>query len=178
MYASADSVSYRPRLRDALAGLHASIVGVLVMFAGVALASLFHGRSIWVVPNLFSTTFFGIDAYRNRFANTSWAGLALTFAIYGALGVVWGCVWRDRKVRWLPAFGALTGIAVYYIFFGFIWRHLNPLVTLYAPDRQLQFGHIVWGLILARSPLYARRIAEAAQAPPPVPLEVPALQDE
>src|SRR3569833_3265908 len=109
MYEPADSVSNRPRLRDALAGLHACVVGVLVMFVVVGLASLFHGCSIWVVPNLFSTTFFGIDAYRNRFAHTSWAGLALTFAIYGVLGIIWGCIWRDRKVRWLPAYGALTG---------------------------------------------------------------------
>ncbi len=168
-------------LRHALAGLQASVVGVLAMFAGLALASLFHGRSMWVVPNLFATTFFGSEAYRNRLASTSWAGIALTLAIYGVLGVLWGCIWRDRRVRWLVLYGALSGIAVYFAFYDFVWRHLNPLVTLYAPDRQIQFGHIIWGMVLARSPIYAQRIERAGiepveppppQLPPPLPAEI------
>src|SRR3569832_1923212 len=79
------------RFRHALGGLQASVAGVLVMFAYLMVASLWHGRSIWVVPNLFSTTFFGSDAYRNQLLKTSWAGLALTVPFYGLLGVVWGC---------------------------------------------------------------------------------------
>jgi hypothetical protein len=171
-----NTVSRGLRLRHALAGLQASVLGVLVMFAGLGLGSLFHGRSIWVVPNLFSTTFFGSNAYRNRFASTSWAGLALTFAIYGLLGVIWGCAWRDKKVRWLGVYGGLTGLAVYFLFYDLIWRQLNPMVTLYAPDRQLQFGHIIWGMILARSPLYAMRISEAGQPPPQLPRPEPVEQ--
>jgi len=170
------------RIRHALAGLQASVAGVLVMFAYLMVASLWHGRSIWVVPNLFSTTFFGSDAYRNQLLRTSWAGLAVTVAFYGLLGVLWGSILRDRSVRWLPIYGAVTGMVVYVVVYHFIWQRLNPLVTLYAPDRQLQLGHILWGLVLARTPLYARLISDSGAVikgekspatPPPLPHLVP-----
>ena len=166
------------RFRYAMAGLQAGVAGVLVMFAYLMVASLWHGRSIWVVPNLFATTFFGSNAYRNQLLATSWVGVALTVVFYGLLGVSWGCILRDRSVRWLPVYGAISGIVVYFVVYHFVWRKLNPLVTLYAPDRQLEVGHILWGLLLARSPLYARRIAHSGAeirekrslaAPPPLP---------
>ena len=159
MYAASDS---RLRLRHALAGLQAGVLGALLLFVCVMIGSLWHGRSIWVVPNLFSTTFFGSGAYRNQLLKTSWAGVAITVAIYGLLGMVWGCIWRDERKRWLSLYGAIAGLAVYFIFYDFLWRHVNPIVTLYAPDRELEAGHVLWGLVLARSPLYARRISESA----------------
>ena len=165
--------------RHAVAGLQAGVVGVLAMFACLMIGSLWHGRSIWVVPNLLSTTFFGVDAYRNQMLTTSWSGIALTITVYGALGTLWGCIWKDRSVRWLVVYGAVTGVAVYFFFYDFVWRHLNPLITLYAPDHQLEFGHAVWGMVLACSPLYSRRISrnvahegansDALRTPPALP---------
>jgi len=147
------------RLRHALAGLQAGVLGALLLFACVMVGSLWDGRSIWVVPNLFATTFFGSEVYRNQLLRTSWTGIALIVAIYGGLGALWGCIWRDRRIAWLGLYGAVAGLCVYFLFFSLLWRHVNPLVTLYAPERQLQLGHILWGIVLARSPLYARRIA-------------------
>jgi hypothetical protein len=157
-----------PRLgmRHALAGLQAGVLGALVIFACLMLGSLWDGRSIWVVPNLFATTFFGSDAYRNQLLLTSWTGIALIVAIYGVIGSLWGCAWRDKRKPWLGLFGAIFGVGVYFLLYGLMWRHVNPLVTLYAPDRQLQLGHVLWGIVLARSPLYSRRIADSTtQAP-------------
>ena len=175
MYAPSDS---RLRLRHVLAGLQAGVLGALLLFACVMLGSLWHGRSIWVVPNLFSTTFFGSDAYRNQLLKTSWAGVAVTVAIYGLLGALWGCIWRDERKRWLSLYGAIAGLAVYFLFYDFIWRHVNPIVTLYAPDRELQAGHVLWGLMLARSPLYSRRIADSSleSSVTPQPTELPAVR--
>jgi hypothetical protein len=149
----------KTRLRHALAGLQAGVLGALLLFACVMVGSLWNGRSVWVVPNLFATTFFGSEVYRNQLLRTSWTGMALVFAVYGALGALWGCVWRDQRKPWLGVYGAVTGLGVYYLFYGSLWRHVNPLVTLYAPERQLELGHVLWGMVLARSPLYARRIA-------------------
>src|SRR5580658_3499697 len=132
-------------LRHALAGLQAGVLGALVIFACLMVGSLWYGRSVWVVPNLFATTFFGSDAYRNQLLHTPWAGIALIVAVYGALGALWGCVWRDQRKRWLGLYGAIAGFSVYFLFYGFLWRHVNPLVTLYAPDRQLEVGHVLWG---------------------------------
>lgn len=131
------------------------------MIAWLMLASRTSGRSAWMVPNLFATLFYGTEAYRNEYLRSSWAGLALIVFIYGCAGALWGLAVRESRPRFLAATGAVTGLAVFYVFFRIVWLHAAPLLTLYAPDRQLEFGHILWGLALARSPEFARRIALA-----------------
>jgi hypothetical protein len=166
-------------LRHALAGLQAGVLGAFVILACLMIGSLWDGRSIWFVPNLFATTFFGGAAYRNHFVRATWSGLAILFAAYGGLGAIWGWLWGDRQGSkdkpnsraMLRLFGAIAGILVYLIAYDLVWKHVNPLVILYAPARQLQVGHILWGIVLARSPLYARRIGDTL-APPPVPQDV------
>jgi hypothetical protein len=150
-----------PELRHLLAGLEAGVLGALLMVACLMIGSLWNGRSIWVGPNLFATTFFGSEVYRNQLLRTSWTGVALIVAIYGLLGILWGCVWRDERKRWLRVYGAVTGLCVYYLLYDLVWRHVNPLIPLYAPDRQLQLGHLLWGIVLASSPAFARRIADS-----------------
>jgi hypothetical protein len=168
-----------PQLRHAMAGLQAGVLGALLIVACLMIGSLWNGRSIWVAPNLFATTFFGSDAYRNQFLRTSWTGVALIVAVYGLLGVLWGCIWRDERNRWLGWYGAIAGLGVYYILYHFLWRHVNPLITLYAPDRQLEVGHLLWGIVLARSPLFARRIAESSTHSAPVSnLPLAAVHDD
>jgi hypothetical protein len=164
-------------LRHLLAGVQASVVGVFLMFVWLMITSVWHGRSVWVVPNLFSTTFFGSNAYRNQWLSTSWAGIAMTVALYGVLGAVWGGFWKERSSRRLALYGAIFGLAVYFFLYDYVWSHLNPLVSLYAPSRQLEITHIVWGLILARSPFYARRIVAVAGLPPAVP-PAPSINQE
>ena len=151
----------RPGVRHALAGIHAGVLGALAMFACLMVGSMWNHRSVWLVPNLLSTTFFGGDAYRNQLVRTSWTGLALMVTLYGVLGMGWGLIVKDRRIPWLALYGIITGLAVYFIFYDFLWKHINPLVTLYAPDQQLQLGHMLWGLALARSPRYSRSISES-----------------
>jgi len=148
-------------LRAALAGLEASVVGTFFLFGWLMIGSLWSGRSIWLMPNLFATTFYGGGIYRNHFLRASWTGVALIVVVYGVLGVLWGCIWRERRQKWLALFGAIAGLGVYYLFFDLVWKHFNPLVAVYAPVRQLQIGHVLWGIVLARSPGYARRIANS-----------------
>jgi hypothetical protein len=157
----------RGALRAALAGLEASVVGTFFLLGWLMLGSLWSGRSIWLMPNLFATTFYGGSVYRNHFLRASWTGVALIFVVYGILGVLWGSIWRERRQKWLALLGAIAGLAVYYLFFGLVWKHVNPLVAVYAPARQLQIGHVLWGILLARSPMYARRIANSTSAAHP-----------
>jgi hypothetical protein len=164
MYAANASRS-RLSLRHALAGLQAGVLGALLMLALIMVGSVFDRRSIWVVPNLFASTFYGGDAYRNEFLRSSWAGAAVFIAIYGALGIPWGCVWREASRPRLTLYGAVFGIAVYYVLFHFVWRRANGLIVLYAPVKTIVLGHVLWGMILARSPRYARRIGDFSDQP-------------
>lgn len=164
---------FSPGVRHGLAGIQAGVLGALVMLGCVMLGSVWDHRSIWSVPNLLATTFFGSDAYRNELVRSSWSGVALVVAIYGFLGMIWGFLCRDERKRALALYGAIAGLAVYFLFYDFVWKHANPLVTLYAPNRQLQVAHLLWGLVLARSPGYSRRIAESVATPPAVELALP-----
>jgi hypothetical protein len=137
------------------------MVGALFMIVWSMTASLLSGRSIWTIPNIYATTFYGSDAYANQFLRSSWSGLALMMTLCGILGALWGVLARNRDRRFLTLTGAATGLLVYLLFFHLIWRHTNPLIPLYAPERQMQIGFILWGMALARSPVYSRRIALA-----------------
>lgn len=158
---------YRPgTLVFAFAGLQAGIVGVFWMFLCFFAGALWTGGGIWSVPNLFSTLFHGEYAYQNEFFKSTWAGIAFIVVIYGTIGALWGMLWRGRRPPLFSFAGAITGMVIYYLFWGFIWPHVNPLIADYAPLREVQLGHILWGLALAKSPAYARRIAAALPAAP------------
>jgi hypothetical protein len=154
-------------LTYAFAGLEAGITGVLWMFGCFFVAAYWNSSGLWSMPNLFATVFYGDYAYEGDFRRSTWAGIALIVVIYGLLGLVWGCFWKENRKPLMSFYGALTGLAIYFIFFSFIWTHLNPLIPLYAPVRQLEVAHILWGLALSGSPGYARRIT-VATLPPPV----------
>ena len=165
MNAASESESH-PRLQHALAGLQAGVAGAVIMLVWLMMGSSWERHSAWLVPNLLSTTFYGSDAYTARFTHTSWVGLALIVAIYGILGMVWGLVWPAERKAGRRIAGMLFGLLAYFLLFGFVWKHVNPLVTLYAPTRELQAGHILWGLTLARTRVYSRRIADSASHTP------------
>lgn len=162
-----ESRESRSGVRNLLAGVHAGVLGAMALLACVMIGSVWDHRSIWTVPNLFATTFFGSAAYRNQLVRTSWSGIALVLALYGVLGMVWGVIQGGRGKRAIALSGAIAGLLVYFVLYDFIWKHANPLIPLYAPDRSLELGHLLWGLVLARSPLYSRRIAESLATPTP-----------
>ena len=168
----------RLRLRHALAGLQAGVLGALLMLGFLMLGGVWDRHSIWAVPNLFATTFFGSDAYRNLFTSQSLAGASIFIAIYGVLGALWGCLWRETQRPGLAFYGALTGLAIYFLFFDFVWKHVNPLIVLYAPNLQLQAGHVLWGLTLAQTPRFARRIASHLGGNSGEAVEIPAEAGE
>ena len=156
--ANAETTRLAPRY--AVAGLEAGVLGCFPMVGWMMLASLWNHRSIWAIPNLLATTFYGMDAYRDQWLRSTWSGLAMIVAIYGLAGAIWGLIWGERRPPLLWLYGAAAGILVFYAFFHLIWKHANPLIPLYSPDHQIEFAHLLWGMALARSPLYSRRMAE------------------
>ena len=165
----------RPTLRHALAGLEAGMLGALLMLAWLMLSSAWNRRSVWIVPNLFATTFYGPEAYGGVFHKTTWSGIALLLAIYGLGGAIWGIVWGDERRRFLVLLGAATGFAVYLLLFDVIWKHVNPLFSIYAPYGRLRIAHVLWGMMLARSPQYSGEIARAYEDPGFTPQEAAAM---
>ncbi len=145
--------------RHALAGLQAGVLGALFMILWLMGYSRYLRRSAWDIPNLFATSFYGADAYREQYLRTSWTGIALIVAVGGLGGVLWGIIWRENRPPFLPLLGAAVGIALYLILFDLIWKQTNPLIPLYAPLRQVQVGYLIWGLTLSRSARFSRTIA-------------------
>jgi hypothetical protein len=150
----------------ALAGLQAGMVGVLWMFFCFWAGALWTGGGIWSVPNLFATLFHGRFAYQNEFFRSTWAGIAVIVVIYGAIGALWGLVWRARRPALFSFIGAIVGLGIYYVFFDLVWPQVNLLIADYTPPREMQLAHILWGVALTKSPAYARRIATALTPAP------------
>src|SRR5215472_14218713 len=89
----------RPNQFLALAGIQAGIVGALILLGYLALDSAWHRRSIWTVPNLMASTFYGESAYRPGFGARTSAGVALLLFLYGLLGLLFALAVRDHGTR-------------------------------------------------------------------------------
>ena len=157
---AAETSHLRPR--HWLAGLEAGVLGAIFMILWLMLGSSLTRHSIWEIPNLFATTFYGSRVYQEQFLRTSWSGVAAILAICGLVGMLWGMVWRDDRPAFLTLFGALVGLAVYFLIFDLVLQRINPLVPLYAPLRMIQIGCVIWGMTLAKSPKFSRHIAAAS----------------
>lgn len=150
----------------ALGGLQAGVVGVIWMFLCFFVAAFWGGGGTWSVPNLLATYFYGENAFQNEFYRTTWAGIALIVVLYGLIGILWGSFWRERRRPLLSFYGVMLGVGTYFLFFDFVWEHVSPTISLFAPVRPLVVAHMLWGAALAKSPAYATRIAAALRSTP------------
>ena len=139
----------------ALAGLQAGISGALGLLLWLALASRFFGKSIWWSSNLLASAFYGDASLKFGFARYTFVGAALVLFVYGVFGILFGLAWRDRTGGLGAAAVALIlSVLAYYLLFKTIWHHYSPEGSIYAPDRQIFVGHLVFGLLLARYPRF------------------------
>jgi hypothetical protein len=157
----------RPSWFLALAGIQAGVVGALILLGYVALDSAWHGRSIWTVPNLLASTFYGESAYRPGWGARTSAGLALLLCLYGVLGAVFGLVVRDQGSRLrITLLGLIFATGWFFLSFDVLWKHVNPLMRLYSPDRAMLVGHLLYGGVLGRRfPAYLKAIGEMETPP-------------
>jgi hypothetical protein len=147
-----------------LAGLQTGMAGALVMLAWMAISMLWTRHSVWWFPNLMATTFGGDPALHTGFGKYSAAGLALHLLIYSGLGVVFAFLVPDRPTQGrLLLSGVLLALAFYFFMYGYFWKHLNPLIPLYSPDRQLLVAHVFYGMMLSRYSRYAQSAGWARQ---------------
>jgi len=140
-----------------LIGLQSGMIAALGMLVWLASASAWYRHTIWNVPNILASTFYGDSALRNGFSSMTVPGLALYLALYGLLGAFFGMAVRCRYRRLRVTLAAVAAaLAWYYLSFGLIWNKLNPLVVLYTPDQPMLIGHIIYGALLGRYPVYLK----------------------
>ena len=70
-----------------LAGLESGVAGGLAMLAWLAAVSLWNGRSVWSIPNLLATTFYGEAALRRGFRWMTLSGLSFHLFLTGLFGM-------------------------------------------------------------------------------------------
>ena len=159
----------------AVAGIQAGVVGALILMGYLALDSKWHGRSVWTVPNLLASTFYGESAYRQGFGSRTSAGVALLVVVYGLLGALFGLVIRDHSTRLrITLFGLIYGTAWFFVSSTWIWEFVNPIIPIYSPDRAMLVGHILYGGVLgSRFPAYLRAMSVVESPAGPEPPAAP-----
>ena len=148
-----------------LAGLQSGMLGVLWMLAWLGLSAAWQQRSFWTAENLMASVFYGANAIRRGFAGETLAGTAVYLALYSLLGAFLAMALRDRLPRARTYLVAMVfALGWYYLSFHWIWKSVMPLVALLHVERSTAFGHLVYGAVLGRYPVYLRKVAAA---PPP-----------
>ncbi len=145
------------------AGLEAGMVGALWMLAWMGLSYAWQRRSFWTPENLMATAFASDAPLRTGFGAGTISGLALYLLIYSLLGALFAFVVRGRMPRgrvllWSVAFG----LAWYYLSFHGIWKSVIPVLARLHVERATVLGHLVYGTVLARYPVYLARWEQPA----------------
>jgi hypothetical protein len=158
------------------AGLEAGMLGVLWMLAWMGLSSILLRRSFWTPENLMATAFDRDGPIRSGFAASTISGLALYLVIYSLLGALFAFAIRTRMSRgrillWSVAFG----LAWYYLSFHGLWNSLIPLLARLHVERAAVLGHLLYGTLLSRYPVYVKRW-DRALGPPGAEIVEPATQ--
>ncbi len=147
------------RVLLAMAGLESGVLGGTFMLGWLALGSLFDGRSVWSVPNLFASTFYGEAALRRGFRWTTLSGLALHVFLSALAGLLFalsvsGVVNRGRVLL----LGIAAGLAWYFVSLGFFWEHVNPMVSFYERGARMLLAHMGLGFFLGSVPKYRQAL--------------------
>jgi hypothetical protein len=145
-----------------LAGLQAGMAAAFVMLGWLGFSSALERRSFWAPENLMASAISGRSPIRSGFAFSTVSGLSLYLGLYGLLGALFALLvgGKLRHLR-LLLFGAFFGLCWYYLSFRLIWKNVSPLVTLLHDEHPTMLANVIYGMMLARFPLYLGR-GEAA----------------
>ncbi len=159
------------RLATFLAGLEGGTVGVLWMLAWLGVSSVWQQRSFWAPENLMATAFDRSSNLAPIFTWSTCAGLALYVLIYSVLGAAFSSVLRDRvPARRVMLIAVIFAIVWYYFSFRWSFKFALPLVALLHVEHSTLVGHLLYGTMLGRYPVYVHRLMHTA--PPAVVAEV------
>lgn len=177
MDAASELPSSKARLATLLAGMEGGTVGVLWMLAWLGISSLWQQRSFWSPENLMSTAFNRNATLAPVFTFATCGGLALYVLIYSLLGAGFASALRDRAPRnRVMLLAVVFALFWYYISFRWIFKFTLPLVALLHVEHTTVVGHLLYGTMLGRYPVYVQRLMFAgpnpvAQLPAPAAIE-------
>jgi len=156
-----------------LAGLQAGMMAVIVMLGWLGVSAMWQRHTFWTAPNQMATVFRGGSAIVPGFGPYTASGLALYLLLYSLLGGIFALVVPRRLTSFGTMLsGVLLGVGWYYLWFRALGQSLMPLVWLLHSERPMTFGHVLYGVMLARYPVYLR----PAPAPQPLPASEPVAE--
>jgi len=142
-------------LLRATAGVESGVIGGVFMLAWLALLSPLQGRSIWSIPNLLASTFYGEAALRRGFRWTSLSGIALHLIMTASAGLVFGlAVSRIESRSRVMLLGFVAGMTWYFLCLGIFWKLVNPIVPVYGAGGGMLLAHLGLGYFLGSFPRY------------------------
>jgi hypothetical protein len=167
MDTATESRPARALLPALLAGLEAGMVGGLWMLAWLGVSSSWQQRSFWTPENLMATAFDRNATLPPGFTFGTCQGLALYLVIYCLFGALFAVVVGNRAARPRVLLLSVTcSLAWYYFTFRWAFTMTMPLVALLHVERSTILGHLVYGAMLGRYPVYIQRLAGNAEAAP------------
>lgn len=157
-------------LSACLAGLQAGMVGVWWMLAWMGASAVWQRRSFWTPENLMASVFYGNAAIRPGFAARTVSGLALYVLLYSLLGALFAMAVGGRLPQPRLALASMAfALCWYYAAFHLAAKTVSPLIVLLDAERTTLLGHVIYGALLARFPVYLARAAmchgDALEAP-------------
>ena len=129
-------------------------------------SAVWKGRGFWTAANLMASVFYGAGAIRAGFSGSTLSGVALYLVVYSLLGALFAMAFQTRTPRLrLTLVSILFAIFWYYLSFGVLWRTAAPLLARlhYAPATI--WGHVIYGAMLSRYPVYLAGPATVATRP-------------
>lgn len=149
-----------------MAGLECGALGGVFMLVWLAIISLLQGRSVWSIPNLLASTFYGEAALRRGFRWATLSGVAIHVILTVTAGIVFalavnGVASRGRAMLW----GLAAGVAWYFLSMGVFWKFVNPMVPLYTRGLGMFLAHVGLGLFLGSFPKFLHSLEAPVHSP-------------
>jgi len=150
-----------------LAGLQAGMMAVIVMLGWLGVSARWQRHTFWTSANQMATVFHGGDAIVSGFGPYTASGIAIYVLIYSLLGGAFAALApRKLTVAGMMLVGVLLGVSWYMVWFRLLGQRLMPLVWLLHSERPMAFGHVLYGVLLARYPAYLPAAVSPAEPLP------------
>lgn len=140
---------FHPRLKAAVTGLEAGVLGGFAMLGALAGASLADQDAWWRFPNLLASMFYGAKVLRSGPGWPTVSGVALQIVIAGVAGAIFGVLFGKAPGGLRIVLGFGWGALLFYASEMF-YRRVAPFVALYQAETSTLLGHVLYGLCLAR----------------------------